>query len=227
MPYLRQSCRLPIFPLLKFTSFFSYLQKKIRHAILKWSFLCNYCERKFPRNWTQSNSFAIVMSPRSLESVDLPISYRTCQPNFLGPDIITTASSALHQGKTFCKELKDGSEQNSRADRSSQQFLYYNRNCAFKIKDLHKLWFFLCQCQDIAFVTKSGIFWISNKTKNVRFLGLHTRAKKKYQFIRKFTFWKSHISQNSQFPSPIFHKNSHFQNLIFHKIHIFQTSNSW
>ena len=58
------------------------------------------------------------MSPRSLESVDLPISYRTCQPNFLGPDIITTAykaaSSALHQGKTFCKELKDGSEQNSR-----------------------------------------------------------------------------------------------------------------
>ena len=36
----------------------------------------------------------------------------------------------------------------------------------------------------------------------------------KISFFPKFTFSKSHFSQNS-----------HFQSLIFHKIHIFQTSN--
>ena len=61
MPYLRQNWRLPIFLLVNKVHVLGS-QKKIRHAILKWSFLCNYCERKFPRNWTQSNSFAIVMS---------------------------------------------------------------------------------------------------------------------------------------------------------------------
>ena len=40
----------------------------------------------------------------------------------------------------------------------------------------------------------------------------HTGAKNAH-FIRKFTFWKSHFWQNSQ-----------FQNLIFHQIHIFKVS---
>ena len=73
-------------------------------------------------------------------------------------------------------------------------------------------------------------------------LSTHTGAKN-HQFIQKFTFWKSHFSQNSQFQSLIFGKihnfkvsflakftiskslfwqNSQFKSLIFHKIHIFK-----
>ena len=68
------------------------------------------------------------------------------------------------------------------------------------------------------------------------------------QFVQKFTFSKSHFSQNSHFQGLIFQKihifkvafftkftilkshfsqNSHFKSVIFHKIHIFQTWNYW
>ena len=55
------------------------------------------------------------------------------------------------------------------------------------------------------------------------------------QFIRKFTFSKSHVltkftvSFYTKFTisKSHFSQNSHFQTLIFHKIDIFQASNSW
>ena len=59
----------------------------------------------------------------------------------------------------------------------------------------------------------------------------------KVLFLTKFTFRKSHFSQNSHFQTLIFHKINIFKlsfstkfiflDHFFHKIHIFQTSNSW
>ena len=69
--------------------------------------------------------------------------------------------------------------------------------------------------------------WVRIQILSIRCSGKVWKAHrgKNPQFIRKFTFWKSHFLTKFTSLKSHFSPNSHLQSLIFHKIHIFQTSN--
>ena len=67
---------------------------------------------------------------------------------------------------------------------------------------------------------------ILSLSKNSHFENLifHKNHNFKVSFFTKFTFWKSHFSQNSQVQNLNFSQKSQFQSLIIYKIHIFKVS---
>ena len=115
---------------------------------------------------------------------------------FQVPDIITTAHTHTQSieldllcikvilccAKQQLAKGRIGTKQ-SRSQEPAISLLLYNRNCAFQIKDLHKLWFFVCLCQDIAFVTK--LRKISNQQNTL--LYYQSMQARKMRIIQRFS----------------------------------------